>query len=76
MSQTLTNSYSNDSTFNDLNSSFSSPASAGTEGATSHETAHTGRNILRKDYAADNDSIKAKKRFSKRQSKGGLAAVF
>lgn len=48
-----------------------SPESAGAGGAASGH-----RNVLRKDTLADGDSVKGRKRFSKRQSKNGLAAVF
>jgi 3-phosphoinositide dependent protein kinase-1 len=38
---------------------------------------HHGRGTLHKQHAgADSESIKGRKRFSKRQSKSGLAAVF
>jgi 3-phosphoinositide dependent protein kinase-1 len=69
--QSMANSYA-DSALNDLNSSLSSPAS--TLGG---DTALDGVNIptarhLRKDHG-DADSIKGRKRFSKRHSKNGLA---
>jgi 3-phosphoinositide dependent protein kinase-1 len=75
ISQSMTNSYSGDSAFNDLASTISSPAS--TLGG---DTAFDGVNIptarhLRKEHA-DNESIKGRKRFSRRHSKNGLAAVF
>jgi 3-phosphoinositide dependent protein kinase-1 len=75
ISQSLTNSYSGDSTLNDLSSALSSPTS--TLGG---DTALDGVNIpsarLRKGEHGDNESIKGRKRFSKRHSKNGLAAVF
>ncbi|KAL5440063.1 hypothetical protein PMIN06_009752 [Paraphaeosphaeria minitans] len=72
ISQSMTNSYSGDSTLNDLNSALSSPSS--TLGG---DSALEGVNIpatrmLRKEQA-DSDSLKGRKRFSKRHSKNGLA---
>ncbi|KAF9741518.1 Serine/threonine-protein kinase ksg1 [Paraphaeosphaeria minitans] len=57
ISQSMTNSYSGDSTLNDLNSALSSPSTT---------------RMLRKEQA-DSDSLKGRKRFSKRHSKNGLA---
>lgn len=75
ISQSLTNSYSGDSTFNDLSSTVSSPASTlGGDGAL--EGVNIPAQRLRKDHEADNVSLKGRKRFSKRHSKNGLAAVF
>ncbi len=37
---------------------------------------HSGRGILHKQHSADGESLKNRKRFSKRQSKSGLTAVF
>jgi 3-phosphoinositide dependent protein kinase-1 len=75
ISQSLTNSYSGDSTFNDLSSTVSSPASTlGGDGALDGVNIPAQR--LRKDHEADNVSLKGRKRFSKRHSKNGLAAVF
>jgi 3-phosphoinositide dependent protein kinase-1 len=37
---------------------------------------HSGRGILHKQHSADAESLKGRKRFSKRQSKSGLTAVF
>jgi len=75
ISQSLTHSYSGDSALNDLNSALSSPSS--TLGG---DTALDGVNIptvrLRKGEHGDTESIKGRKRFSKRHSKNGLAAVF
>lgn len=43
----------------------------------SESTSHQGRATLHKQHSgADAESIKGRKRFSKRQSKSGLAAVF
>lgn len=84
ISQSVANSYSGESVYNDLTSSVSSPASA--SGADNDSIATTaggafgggkdGRNTLRKEQG-DNESVKSRKpRFSKRHSKSGLAAVF
>ncbi|KAF7846552.1 hypothetical protein BT93_L4168 [Corymbia citriodora subsp. variegata] len=76
ISQSLANSYSADSTYGDLASSLSSPASASGDGGEPGIREHTGRNTLRKEQG-DSDSLKGRKpRFSKRHSKNGLAAVF
>jgi len=75
ISQSMTNSYSGDSTFNDLSSTLSSPTSTlGGDATFDGVNIPTGRH-LRKEHG-DNESIKGRKRFSKRQSKNGLAAVF
>lgn len=68
----MTNSYSGDSTLNDLNSALSSPASTlGGDSALEGVNIPTTR-MLRKEQA-DSDSLKGRKRFSKRHSKNGLA---
>ncbi|KAF2400551.1 kinase-like protein [Trichodelitschia bisporula] len=80
LSQSLTNSYSGDSGFNDLGSALSSPTST-LGGGQGPGDALDGVNIpsassrLRK---GDDDtaSLRGRKRFSKRHSKNGLAAVF
>jgi 3-phosphoinositide dependent protein kinase-1 len=82
--QSLTGSYSGDSTLNDLSSQISSPTGSTLGGADgglySSDGTLDGVNIpssraLRVDD--DTDSVrKGRKRFSRRQSKGGLAAVF
>lgn len=75
ISQSMTNSYSGDSAFNDLNSTLPSPASTlGGESAFDGVNIPTARH-LRKEHG-DSDSLKGRKRFSKRHSKNGLAAVF
>ncbi|KAF2690206.1 kinase-like protein [Lentithecium fluviatile CBS 122367] len=72
LSQNITNSYSGDSTLNDLNSSLSSPTSTlGGDSALDGVNIPTARH-LRKDQG-DSDSLKGRKRFSKRHSKNGLA---
>lgn len=80
ISQSVANSYSSESAYNDLASSVSSPASAsgdgGDQGGQSIYGGKEGRNMLRKEQG-DNESLKGRKpRFSKRHSKSGLAAVF
>lgn len=72
--QSLTNTYSGDSTFNELSSTLSSPTSTlgNNEALEGVNIPTTGR--LRK--GDDGESIKGRKRFSKRHSKNGLAAVF
>ncbi|QDS67948.1 hypothetical protein FKW77_008894 [Venturia effusa] len=72
--QSLTNSYPGDSSFNDLGSTLSSPTSTigNNEALEGVNIPATGR--LRK--GDDGESIKGRKRFSKRHSKNGLAAVF
>ena len=75
ISQSMTNSYSGDSTFNDLSSTLSSPTSTlGGDAAFDGVNIPTSRH-LRKEHG-DNESIKGRKRFSKRHSTNGLAAVF
>lgn len=72
ISQSMTNSYSGDSTLNDLNSTLSSPTSTlGGDSALEGVNIPTTR-MLRKEQA-DSDSLKGRKRFSKRHSKNGLA---
>ncbi|KAF2733468.1 Pkinase-domain-containing protein [Polyplosphaeria fusca] len=72
MSQSLHNSYTGDSALNDLNSSLSSPTSTlGGDSALDGVNIPTARH-LRKD-GGDADSLKGRKRFSKRHSKNGLA---
>ena len=76
--QSVNKSYSDGSTFNEINSSISSPASTfdadnGFEGVNIPPT----RITLRKEQSdKDNESLRGVRRFSKRHSKSGLAAVF
>ena len=63
--------YPTDSTFNDLQSGLSSPVSALGGGALDGVDIPTSRH-LRKDHG-DTESVKGRKRFSKRHSKNGLA---
>lgn len=85
MSQTLTNSYSGDSAysaFNELSSVVSSPVSTpGTsdaiEGVNVPMTARQLRKKGRNEEGGDEDSVRSgRKRFSRRHSRNGLAAVF
>jgi 3-phosphoinositide dependent protein kinase-1 len=72
ISQSMTNSYSGDSALNDLNSALPSPTSTlGGDPALEGVNIPTTR-MLRKE-PADSDSLKGRKRFSKRHSKNGLA---
>lgn len=69
--------YSSDDAFRDLSSGFSSPANTLDRGAEPHyETPPPGRATLVKHHGNDSESVKGKKRFSRRHSKNGLAAVF
>lgn len=74
VSHNIQTSYSGDSVFNELGSSASSPVSTSATDATERPVHH--RQTLKKEQG-DGDSLKGRKhRFSKRQSKSGLAAVF
>ncbi|KAL4980712.1 kinase-like domain-containing protein [Aspergillus desertorum] len=69
--------YSADDAFRDLSSGFSSPANTLDRAAEStQEAAPQGRATLVKHQGNDSESIKGRKRFSRRHSKNGLAAVF
>ncbi|KAI9681578.1 MAG: pkb-activating kinase-like protein [Trizodia sp. TS-e1964] len=77
MSQNLmNNSYSGDDAFKDLSPSYSSPSStlAGDAGLAA-EALSNGRGSKSREVN-DTEASKGRKRFSKRQSKSGLAAVF
>ena len=82
LAMSISNGYSDDSMFNDLNASgVSSPAdSLGGDaampmsGPSTGERHHVMRHTLRRN--TDEDNGKSRKRFSKRHSKSGLAAVF
>ena len=87
LSQSLTNSYSGDSALNDLGSTISSPSSTlglqdQIEGVNVPiGTRHLMRKKDRREEDGDAESVrslggKGRKRFSRRQSKNGLAAVF
>lgn len=81
--------YSAEDAFRDISSGFSSHANTldrtsdlqgeNTNHGHGHGHGHghsSGRNHLVKHQATDSDSTKGKKRFSRRHSKNGLAAVF
>jgi len=68
--QLLLTPFSTDPTLNGLSSSTGDSESNDSSGLQPH------RNILRKDPTSETDSAKGRKRFSKRHSKNGLAAVF
>ncbi|KAJ5103481.1 Serine/threonine-protein kinase PKH2 [Penicillium argentinense] len=76
-------SYSAEDAFRDISSGFSSHANTLDRTSdlqnenTNHSHGHSsGRNHLVKHQATDSESTKGKKRFSRRHSKNGLAAVF
>jgi 3-phosphoinositide dependent protein kinase-1 len=72
LSQSMANSYSGDSALNELNSTLPSPTSTlGGDSALDGVNIPTSRH-LRKGQD-DSDSVKGRKRFSKRHSKNGLA---
>lgn len=74
LSQSMNSSYSADAALNDLGSSLSSPSSTlGGDSALDGVNIPTARHgHLRKDHG-DSESLKGRKRFSKRHSKNGLA---
>ncbi len=79
--QTSNNNYSNDDSLNLSSSALSSHASTmdRTTDLSPHAAGHghSGRSILHKQQSGgDAESLKGRKRFSKRQSKSGLTAVF
>ena len=76
LSQGTSNSYSNDEAFKGLPTDSSQTTNGlGLDNDSSPDL--PSRNTLQKQYAnADRDSFMGRKRFSKRQSKNGLAAVF
>jgi 3-phosphoinositide dependent protein kinase-1 len=73
ISQNFTNTYSSEDTFNTSN--MSSPSSTLVDD-TGLPLDGMGRNALGKNQLGDGETTKSKKRFSKRHSKSGLAAVF
>ncbi|KAI9811752.1 MAG: 3-phosphoinositide dependent protein kinase-1 [Pycnora praestabilis] len=76
VSQSMANSYSSHDVFRDLPSSLSSPASTlGGDNALGLDNLPNTSNKLTKSNA-ESESNKGRKRFSKRQSRSGLAAVF
>ena len=78
--QQSSNSYSNDALPNLSSGALSSHASTIGQptdwSPKAASQAHSGRGILHKQHSADAGSLKERKRFSKRQSKIGLTAVF
>lgn len=75
ISQSVATSFSADSQYTDMASAIPSPAStAGSEANVDNMPPSHTRNVLRRE--GDTESLKKKHRFSKRQSKSGLAAVF
>ncbi|KAJ5692818.1 Serine/threonine-protein kinase PKH2 [Penicillium macrosclerotiorum] len=77
--QQSTGPYSAEDAFRDISSGFSSHANTldrSTELQNESNVPASGRNHLVKHQGNDSDSVKGKKRFSKRHSKNGLAAVF
>jgi 3-phosphoinositide dependent protein kinase-1 len=79
LSQNIAHSYSGDSAFNELSSTISSPTSTlnGLAASSSAGGEVDGVNIPRNPRGReDSDSVKGIKRFSRRHSKNGLAAVF
>ncbi|KAF9893092.1 pkb-activating kinase-like protein [Aspergillus nanangensis] len=69
--------YSAEDAFRDLSSGMSSHANTlDRNSEVHHESHHTGRATLVKHQAGDTESVKGRKRFSRRHSKNGLAAVF
>ena len=74
--QSVATSYSDDSAFNGLTPTSPSGAME-SDPSLADPSGISHRNILRKGPgASDDDSLKGRKRFSKRHSKNGLAAVF
>ena len=81
MSQSLAQSYSGASTLDDLSSTLSSPTSTLEDNAIEGVNIPTSRNLISRRERGETDdgsslSGKGRKRFSRRHSKNGLAAVF
>lgn len=79
--QNSNNSYSNDDALNMSSSALSSHGSTMDQSTDlsphSASHGHSGRGMLHKQHSGgDTESLKGRKRFSKRQSKSGLTAVF
>jgi 3-phosphoinositide dependent protein kinase-1 len=69
--------YSSDEPFRDLSSGLSSHANTLDHSSECHgEGSSAGRSTLVKHSTTDSESVKGKKRFSRRHSKNGLSAVF
>ncbi|KAE8148127.1 kinase-like domain-containing protein [Aspergillus avenaceus] len=69
-------SYSADEAFHNISSELSSHANTLDRNSEVHHENPPGRATLVKHQPTDSDSVKGKKRFSRRHSKNGLAAVF
>ncbi|KAA8646384.1 hypothetical protein EYZ11_011612 [Aspergillus tanneri] len=78
LAQQRNGSYSADEAFRDLSSELSSHANTLDRNSEMHHEnpSSSGRTTLVKHQANDSDSVKGKKRFSRRHSRNGLAAVF
>lgn len=78
--QNSQNNYSTDDSLNLSSSALSSHASTIDQptdlSPPSANQSHSSRGILHKQNSGDAESLKGRKRFSKRQSKSGLTAVF
>ena len=76
LSQSVANSYSGDDSLKDLSSSGPSVSrNLDLDSPGAFENGN-GRHTLHKNHTGNDDSFMGRKRFSKRQSKSGLAAVF
>lgn len=78
ISQSISNSYSSDEAFRDLQAAAStSSRTLDLDSRSMENIGSNSRTTLQKQSPKDDaDSFKGRKRFSKRQSKNGLAAVF
>ncbi|KAL9124094.1 MAG: hypothetical protein Q9217_006543 [Psora testacea] len=77
ISQSMSNSYAGDDPLKDLQSGGPSSSRAlDLDSPGSVENGSSSRHMLQKHQPSNDDSFMGKKRFSKRQSKSGLAAVF
>jgi 3-phosphoinositide dependent protein kinase-1 len=78
ISQSISNSYSSDEAFRDLQAATStSSRTLELDSRSAENGVASSRTTLQKNSPKDDaDSFKGRKRFSKRQSKNGLAAVF
>ncbi|KAE8349206.1 kinase-like domain-containing protein [Aspergillus coremiiformis] len=76
LTQQSNGSYSADEAFRDISSELSSHANTLDRSSEVHHENPPGRATLVKHQPTDSESVKGKKRFSRRHSKNGLAAVF
>lgn len=76
LTQQANGTYSADEAFRDISSELSSHANTLDRSSEVHHENPPGRATLVKHQPSDSDSVKGKKRFSRRHSKNGLAAVF